>query len=187
MNETIDSDPVETPYAQQGTVINPALQAILSSVDPSLGNGTFPSAQDLLSQLGSTNPSLELLAKYLLTQQAPTANEDSDAVESEIDEVRRQSNELAQAIIHLRRQLKESLRELNQLRERNDAFALALGACYICWGENPDCLVCGGTGRPGSTTPERQVFSRLVVPAIRALQVPKEVKRKNRKNAQRSD
>jgi hypothetical protein len=60
--------------------------------------------------------------------------------------------------------------ELEELRERNDVLAAALGACHLCWGEDPGCPACGGLGRPGAAPPDRQLFARLVAPAVQAAQ-----------------
>ena len=59
--------------------------------------------------------------------------------------------------------------ELEALRVRNDALAAALGACYLCFGDDVLCKECGGRGVPdlwhlsqqhsGSTS-----FRRFAVP-----------------------
>lgn len=56
----------------------------------------------------------------------------------------------------------------NALIDRNDALAAALGACE-CWGEDEDCEICRGEGRPGWTLPDRRLFLRFVKPALRAM------------------
>jgi hypothetical protein len=61
--------------------------------------------------------------------------------------------------------------ELEILRARNDSLAEALGACHLCWGEDPACEVCAGRGGPGFVLPRRAQFSRLVVPAARRLKL----------------
>jgi len=185
MSGNIDIDPqlVETPNIQPNPVANPVLQAILSAIDPNLGSGTLPSIQDLISQLGSSDPTLGLIARYLISQQESVKDEDTGTVGPELEEeqhlTRKGSEQLVQIVERLERRIKKLHGELEQLRERSDTLALALGACYLCWGDNSDCPVCGGTGRPGSIPPDRRVFSRLIVPAIHALQAPKEVHRNN--------
>ena len=59
------------------------------------------------------------------------------------------------------------LAELRMLRERCDALAAAIGACYLCWGDDSLCEVCLGNGVPGSAVPDRALFRQLIVPAIR--------------------
>ncbi len=59
--------------------------------------------------------------------------------------------------------------ELDVLRRRNDVFAAAVGACEICWGDDPVCPVCWGEGRPGWTEPNRGLFAEVAGPALRRL------------------
>jgi hypothetical protein len=57
--------------------------------------------------------------------------------------------------------------ELEGLRERNELFAAALGACPRCFGDDELCPVCNGRGRPGGREPDRTLFAELVRPALR--------------------
>jgi hypothetical protein len=59
------------------------------------------------------------------------------------------------------------LAEVQELRLRCDALASALGACPLCWGVETACRVCRGRGGPGFSTPDRELFNELVVPAVR--------------------
>jgi hypothetical protein len=54
----------------------------------------------------------------------------------------------------------------DDLIERNIALASALGACD-CWGDNADCPICDGEGRPGWLPPDHQYFSTYVLPVLR--------------------
>jgi hypothetical protein len=60
--------------------------------------------------------------------------------------------------------------ELEELREWNEALAAALGACARCWGEDPNCPGCQGSGSPGAEIPNRPLFTAFVVPAVRRVQ-----------------
>jgi hypothetical protein len=75
---------------------------------------------------------------------------------------------------HQGHRLLEKLRllrgELEELREWNEALAAALGACARCWGEDPSCPGCQGSGSPGTAVPNRPLFTALVVPAVRRVQ-----------------
>lgn len=53
--------------------------------------------------------------------------------------------------------------------ERIALLAAALGACPACWGEVPDCPLCGGRGAPGHRPPEEASFVHFVMPAVRRL------------------
>jgi hypothetical protein len=69
----------------------------------------------------------------------------------------------------LRRRLMELELEVDRLQEINETLAAALGACPVCWGDDPGCGVCHGRGGPGSLRPDRELFERLVTPAQRRL------------------
>jgi hypothetical protein len=56
----------------------------------------------------------------------------------------------------------------DELLDRDVALATALGACD-CWGEQADCPICRGAGRPGWELPDRRLFVTYVRPALRAL------------------
>lgn len=192
---SLDLNPhlLEALRAQSGTAANPALQALLSQIDPSTGNDALPSIQELLSQLESTNPTAGLIAKYLAVRQAYESESNLEN-EAEAEEQGRaaeaqrlafkQSERLAQVVQRLQQQVKMLRTELEQLRARNDALAAALGACYLCWGQDSGCPVCHGTWRPGSVTPDGQLFTQFVGPAIRMLQRRKEVRQNDSKTMQ---
>jgi hypothetical protein len=57
--------------------------------------------------------------------------------------------------------------EIEQLRLRNRTAAAALGACPRCWGEEHDCPICRGRGRPGGRAPDPVLYYELVAPAVR--------------------
>ena len=59
--------------------------------------------------------------------------------------------------------------ELDELHARNDTLAAALGACPLCWGDDPACSDCRGRGSPGARRPHGRLFDLLVRPAVRRL------------------
>ncbi len=69
----------------------------------------------------------------------------------------------------LRRRLRALEAEVERLLEINDGLAAALGACPRCWGEDAACPDCEGEGGPGAVAPERELFHRLVMPAVRRI------------------
>jgi hypothetical protein len=150
--------------------LNPLLlQALTAS---SSGGGL--SAKDLLlSQLDESDPTTTLLIN-LLAQQKTEASTDESASELEPDFDRLQAaerakaraEERAKALRHLRHTIDAMYAELEELRARNDALAAAVGACYLCWGEDSECPVCGGKGQAGFFAPERPLFAQIVVPAV---------------------
>jgi hypothetical protein len=185
---------LEALRSRPGSATDPALQTLLSGMDPGASGGAFPSAQELLSQLESTNPTMGLIAKYLAARQASeseTNSEDEAEGEEDAEAARAAENQrlafeqslrLAQVVQRLEGQVKKLRAELDQLRELNDALAAALGACYLCWGEDAGCPVCHGTGCPGSAMPDKQLFARFVAPTLRTLQEEKEANRNKSTN-----
>ncbi len=107
-----------------------------------LGGGADGSvtAESLLSELAGDDPALALMTKLVLEGGA-----------SEIDPPPPTDTDLG---------------ELEELRERNEALAAALGACFACWGTDIFCTHCGGEGRPGAAAPEPHLFRQLVAPAV---------------------
>ena len=105
-----------------------------------LADQSAPALPDLLAQLAERDPRLGVIASYLARARAETAiQEDTEAMTA----------------------------ELAALRERSGVLAHALGACEHCWGTDPQCRGCRGTGGPGTFLPDPALFQELVVPAIR--------------------
>jgi hypothetical protein len=185
---------LEALRSRQGSATDPALQTLLLGMDAGASGDALPSAQELLSQLESTNPTAGLIAKYLAARQVSESQSSSDegiVVEgeavyaAEVQSVAvEQFERLAQVVQRLGGQVKKLRAELDQLREVNDALAAALGACYLCWGKDAGCPVCHGTGRPGTAIPDKQLFARFVAPVLRTLQEQKEVNRNKSTNGQ---
>jgi hypothetical protein len=105
-----------------------------------------PGASAVLGQDVDADPTA-LLTQYLLQRQTPD-DEDGD----EDDPLN--AGERA---------------ELEDLRRRNEIFAAAVGACEVCWGDDPACPICGGEGRPGWAEPSRGLFAEVAGPALRRL------------------
>jgi hypothetical protein len=184
---------LEALSSRSGSPVNPALQALLTgtttteTADVQGIAGALPSAQELLSQLESTNPTLGLVARYLTARQAAASEEATEAgseMEHEYEEHADEDQRLAQMIQRLEQQVSKLCAEREHLRAHNDACAAALGACYLCWGEDTHCPVCHGAGRPGYALPDRQLLSQLVAPAWRRLQAQHEVKQRDSKHKQ---
>lgn len=136
------------------------------------------SINDVIAQISETDPRIGMVAQYLARKRAveeAQENDDGEPRESET-EVRRSVTQLSPegiaAVQSLQRMARSMYAELEELRERNDTLASALGACYLCWGEDFECEVCHGRGQPGSLLPDRTLFSELVAPAVRRLRNP---------------
>lgn len=141
-----------------------------------VGGGGINAQELLLAQLGGAedvDPSVNLIARYLVNSQSPDdekpEEEDDEAPPEPSEGDRARAEERARSFERLRRVMEEMYEELEALRERNDTLAAALGACYLCWGEDYECPVCGGAGHPGSSMPDSALLAQLVAPAVRRL------------------
>jgi hypothetical protein len=137
--------------------------------------GTDP--KELLARLANSNPIVGALLKQMAEQQEAAARSsaviDVDPIEqpAELPEHAGHSSDDSAAALEELRQLTESMRvELHLLRERNDLFAAALGACCHCWGQDLSCRSCRGRGGPGFSMPDESLFAEYIVPAIHTLQ-----------------
>lgn len=161
--------------ARAGGTGTPAVNDMLSRLRSSPGADPQQNLRDLLSQTGSSNPIAGLLASQLAQSQTSSPKHERPVVEAETIEADAIASEQAaqasgNALRELRRQVDSMFAELRTLRERTDALAAALGACCLCWGEDPECRFCHGRGAPGFAMPDESLLAELVIPAIRILQ-----------------
>ena len=122
--------------------------------------------EQLLAQMGEGDPRVSLVSKFLASRREAEAAEAEEAAAAEAQAAAVEAEKQA-AVRSLQRMARSMYAELEELRGRNDMLAAALGACYLCWGENAACEVCGGSGSPGSAPPDAVLFRELVVPALR--------------------
>lgn len=121
------------------------------------------------------NLALRLLEQHMATPQSPPDDPDASEEESELQHLealerrREHLEQQQQRMTDLKQVLKSLYAEIGTLRARNDALAAALGACYLCFGDDPVCPECGGNGVPGSLQPEAAAFRQYVTPAIRRI------------------
>jgi hypothetical protein len=144
---------------------------------------TDPLAQALLAQLGEDDPRARMIALWLAQRKAVQAREpplqvidqlaQHDEGEQENDAQAMDAIDAEPATDHferLRQMVDRMGAELQELRERNDAAAAALGACYLCWGVSARCVICTGRGQSGWLPPHAALYEQLVAPAVRHLQ-----------------
>lgn len=131
--------------------------------------GPPPTMQELFLELSEDNPQLQGVARYLeLCQQSVAEDDDADPGEpEEPDEPEASPPSSAMPRAELVQLLRNLFDEVEELRERNDSLAAALGACYLCWGQDPSCPRCHGGGSPGALRPDRMLFARWIAPALR--------------------
>ena len=129
----------------------------------------LPDSQALLAQLSAENPQLAAVIRFITMRQQSAATGDDEIVwddEMILSDGSQSHDESENEISHL---LRDIYAELEELQLRNDSLAAALGACYLCWGEDFECPDCGGHGRPGASQPDQALFASWIVPAIRRI------------------
>jgi hypothetical protein len=161
---------------------NSALLEMVSRLRSSNGTALMQDPQELLAKLGASgNPLVTALAKQFSEAQANAlrpANEPVIDVEPESTpesaDAPRGAPEYSPAETEELQQRVEAMSfELRTLRERCDLLAAALGACCLCWGQDPACRACRGRGRPGYAIPDEPLVHEFVLPAIRTLRAQK--------------
>lgn len=137
------------------------------ATDDSVQIPALPDPQALLTQLRAENPQLAGLIRLMaMRQQAETKEAQEDDEDFLIDAPSVYEKPVPE-ISNLMRRL---YNELEELRQRNDILADALGACYLCWGDDFNCPECNGQGRPGAAPPDRALFVEWIGPALNRLQ-----------------
>jgi hypothetical protein len=127
------------------------------------------SPEDLLAKL-STNPAAALVAKHLAESRAGNAARETVIDVEPAEEPATPAPEDCSGVMReLRQQVESMFAELSVLRERTDLLASSLGACCLCWGEDAECRICRGRGRPGFSLPDDALFEEFVLPAIKTL------------------
>lgn len=155
---------------------NPMLGAL---IDALRGQGPMDPLALLRTQLdaqGQHDPQkaeiLRLLVERRRQQQEsepqeeamPSEEETNSGQETRADEAREERSSHAR---ELHDTVNKIYAEVEVLRARSDALAAALGACYLCFGDDPLCEECGGRGVPGSLAPKPAAFRKYVSPAVR--------------------
>jgi len=141
--------------------------------------GSVPTMEELLQQLGNTNPRMQLIANYLAQRQAEAKMDDNDLTLPDKDRLTNKtelrSSRRKRSMDHLRQMVENMYSELEALREINDTLAEALGACHLCWGGDSTCELCRGQGSPGFAAPDWELFTQFVSPAVHRLQKDRRV------------
>lgn len=135
------------------------LQQMLSGQQPDAGamSAMFAEHED---------PRVRLIAQFMNQETAAPAPdaEPEPIADAEVIEAARPDS--MPVSLRLRRRLHRLTEELHAAQTIGDTLAAALGACYLCWGEDSDCEFCGGAGRPGWSEPDAELFASYVAPAL---------------------
>lgn len=123
---------------------------------------------DLIAEHADSNPQAKMLMQVLARRQqvestAEGREEEDDDSSIIVEGIPRRERYSA----HESWETKQMRAELDELRERNELMAAALGACHVCWGTDRDCPECRGRGRPGAGRPDMELFKQIVAPAVR--------------------
>jgi hypothetical protein len=135
----------------------------LATADPA-DAGPPPSIADVLEQIDGVDPRVRGLLRYLALNERHEADEADEPGPGPSPSAAPEPDDVDVPDV-----LRRLTAELADLRARNDDLASALGACYLCWGEDTTCHHCDGRGAPGWRRPDREPFVRCVAPAVKRL------------------
>ncbi|ATY30894.1 hypothetical protein CVN68_01925 [Sphingomonas psychrotolerans] len=117
----------------------------------------------MMQEFAAGDPRMAALVEMMQAQRAQPCND--VAAPDERDELIVEMSarlDAAEArltkMTRIARQLHEAGRAASQ---RLSNLAAALGACGLCWGDDPACLGCRGRGRPGMVRPDPQIRAEL--------------------------
>lgn len=129
---------------------------------------------NLVNQMGTKDPKMQMLAQLMQQNQENTATEDDDQsskIRKLVAHIKKQAaflKRLEQSNQKMKKKVNYLVENLNYRLEVNDLLAGAVGACPECWGEEPDCKQCHGRGHPGTLAIDRTSFESIVLPALEA-------------------
>jgi hypothetical protein len=138
-----------------------------------------PAAQESLRQAMAQHedPRVRMLAEWAAqqrhTDEGVTVDVEAETIEEQPSDPVRERR--------MQRKIRALTAELEFQREIGDTLAAALGACYLCWGDDPECEQCGGVGSPGWNEPDPELFAGYILPAINRIR-----KRRNASAASRT-
>ena len=106
------------------------------------------------------DPRVRMIAEWTAQQRAAAAEQTIDVEPVRISHGKPEKERMV-------RKIRALARKLDAQREIGDTLAAALGACYLCWGEDPDCGLCQGEGAPSWKDPDPDLFRLYVLPAVK--------------------
>jgi hypothetical protein len=184
---------LEMILAQSCGAGRPGMADLMARLGSASGGGSLD-PKELLSRLGNSNPAVASLLQQMTAQQQQAAAAPVEVIDVETtpaqgapheaaatsgsDEIVETAAEpcdddSARELQELQRRADLMCKELKLLRERNDLFAAAVGACCLCWGQDLNCRSCRGRGGPGFCIPDEELFEDYVVPAIHTFRAQK--------------
>jgi len=163
---------------------NLALADLLAPVRGAGADGAIQNPSELLSQLENDNPLLSALSKHFaeggtngsahqLTPPVIDVEPESEGSEPKTQNGHEKNGKVLESTNELKEQIQNLQTEIKTLRDRCDLLASTVGACCLCWGQDPDCRACRGRGKPGYAIPDEVLFGEYVLPALRVLRAQK--------------
>lgn len=122
----------------------------------------------LFEQLGNNDPTMTMMLQMLQNQQTSADTEQDPIAMAKELEVR--LSETEEELARVRTDAKRLLAAHRIAVERLGELSAALGACGLCWGEDPDCLGCRGRGHIGMIRPDSEIRARLLGSARQSIQ-----------------
>lgn len=119
----------------------------------------------LIQQILEKKPELKAFIEQFHPQQEPSVEPEPVSPQDLLEDNRlllqelKTANSNNQALIDLVKANKACMEDV----------ALALGACSVCFGKDPDCGDCAGQGKPGKKPVNRHAFETLIVPVLQKL------------------
>lgn len=152
-------------------------QLLEKMLRPGNDGGNHLTTEALLEQLGNNDPQMQLIIRLFAGYNREVALDDLEAPHEFTQKNLNEGDKHESVFIHLEpsaerigKETEKIYRELQELRQRQDVLAAALGACKFCFGNDLVCRICAGEGQPGWRMPDAQLFPKIIVPALRKLQ-----------------
>lgn len=140
------------------------------------GQGGQANVEEMLGDNSDIDPMTRLLVSQALSPNK-ARQDGSDEIDPDDEEDytpsrrRRAMQRLRARFEDMQQQIEEMQWQIEEMEAHNDELAAALGACYLCWGEDLKCPECQGKGKPGSVAPDRALFKEWVLPAVKAARI----------------
>jgi hypothetical protein len=132
--------------------------------------------QQLLDQAKVEDPDIrEYLRKTSGIREIPKESNDH---KEELRRLRIQNKKLSQQLDSLKEELQakrigrsDMMYNVDFLLKLGNALSNALGSCSNCWGQNIECSICHGAGKPGWRPVNKKMFSNYVLPCLQKMSV----------------
>lgn len=164
---------------------NSGIVEMLARVRGMNGGSPVQDPKQLLAQLGSNNPLVSAICKQLaepppnepvhqfVPPSSPTVIDVEPESPKQIANGNGRQSESGEDLAGLQEQIQKLQTEIKTLRDRCGLLASTVGACCLCWGQDPECRACRGRGKPGYAIPDEALFGEFVLPAMRVLRAQK--------------